>query len=153
MKVLNMLSRKKLDGLQKNLKKLSSEPLPGHSVTEKNKILIIDDEQANVDLAKKILESGGYEVKESTDAFYGLFLVGEYNPDLVVLDLQMPALDGAEICRRLKTNEATREIKILIVSANLPRESELLNEIMADEYLAKPIGVNELLCSVEGLLQ
>ena len=138
---------------QKNLKKLSSEPLPGHSVTEKNKILIIDDEEANVDLAKKILESEGYEVKESTDAFYGLFLVGEYNPDLVVLDLQMPDLDGAEICRRLKTNEATREIKILIVSANLPRESELLNEIMADEYLAKPIGVNELLCSVEDLLQ
>lgn len=119
----------------------------------KSKILIVDDTVDTVELLRKRLRSEGYDTAEAYDGEEGLQQVTEYNPDLIVLDVMMPKLDGYEVCQRLKTDEHTRYIPILMLTAKSDVESKVKGlDIGADDYLAKPFDYKELSARIRSLL-
>jgi len=120
---------------------------------KKSKVLIVDDAVDTVELLRKRFRSEGYDTADAFDGEEALQRVEEYHPDLVVLDVMMPKLDGYEVCRRLKANENTRYIPILMLTAKGEIESKVKGlEIGADDYLAKPFDYKELSARVKSLL-
>lgn len=119
----------------------------------KNKILIVDDTIDAVELLRKRLRSDGYDTAEAYDGEEGLKKVVEYNPDLIVLDVMMPKLDGYQVCQRLKADENTRYIPILMLTAKSDVESKVKGlDIGADDYLPKPFDYKELSARIRSLL-
>ncbi|MEW6002106.1 MAG: response regulator [Nitrospirota bacterium] len=122
-------------------------------MNDKNKILIIDDNVDTVELLKKRLRSEGYDTSEAYDGEEGLKKVPEYNPDLIVLDVMMPKLDGFEVCQRLKSDENTKYIPVLMLTAKVEVEDKVKGlDIGADDYIAKPFDYKELSARVRSLL-
>jgi two-component system, sensor histidine kinase and response regulator len=120
---------------------------------KKSKILIVDDAVDTVELLRKRFRSEGYDTAEAYDGEEALQKVEEYHPDLVVLDVMMPKLDGYEVCRRLKTDENTKYIPILMLTAKGEVENKVKGlGIGADDYLAKPFDYKELSARVKSLL-
>ncbi len=120
---------------------------------KKKRILIVDDTVDTVELLKKRFRSDGYDTAEAYDGEEALKQVAEYNPDLIVLDVMMPKLDGYEVCQRLKTDENTRYIPILMLTAKSDVESKVRGlDIGADDYLPKPFDYKELSARVRSLL-
>jgi len=119
----------------------------------KNKILIVDDMVDTVELLKKRLRSEGYDTAEAYDGEEGLRQVNVYNPDLIILDVMMPKLNGFEVCERLKMSEDTRFIPVLMLTAKSEVEDKVKGlDIGADDYLAKPFNYKELSARVRSLL-
>ena len=119
----------------------------------KSKILIVDDAIDTVELLRKRFHSEGYDTSEAYDGEEALKRVDEYNPDLIVLDIMMPKIDGYEVCRRLKNDENKKYIPILMLTAKGGVESKVKGlEIGADDYLAKPFDYKELSARVKSLL-
>ena len=122
-------------------------------MTRKNKILIVDDAVDTVDLLKKRFRAEGYDTAEAYNGEEGLKKVAEYNPDLIVLDIMMPKIDGYEVCQRLKSDENTKYISILMLTAKGEVEHKVKGlDIGADDYLAKPFDYKELSARVRSLL-
>ncbi len=120
---------------------------------KKTKILIVDDNVDAVELLEKRLRSEGYDTAEAYDGEEGLKKVVEYNPDLIILDVMMPKLDGYEVCKRLKIDENTRYIPVLMLTAKSDVESKVKGfDIGADDYLPKPFDYKELSARVRSLL-
>jgi signal transduction histidine kinase len=120
---------------------------------KKSKILIVDDAIDTVELLRKRFHSEGYDTAEAYDGEEALKRVDEYTPDLVVLDVMMPKIDGYEVCRRLKTDENKKYIPVLMLTAKGEIESKVKGlEIGADDYLAKPFDYKELSARVKSLL-
>jgi len=120
---------------------------------KKSKILIVDDAIDTVELLTKRFRSEGYETAEAYDGEEALRRVDEYNPDLIVLDVMMPKMDGYEVCRRLKTDENKKYIPVLMLTAKGEIESKVKGlEIGADDYLAKPFDYKELSARIKSLL-
>jgi signal transduction histidine kinase len=106
-----------------------------------------------VELLRKRFHSEGYETAEAYDGEEALKRVDEYNPDLIVLDVMMPKIDGYEVCHRLKTDENKKYIPVLMLTAKGEIESKVKGlEIGADDYLAKPFDYKELSARVKSLL-
>lgn len=119
----------------------------------KKRILIVDDNEDTVELLKKRLRSEEYDTAEAYDGEEGLKKVIDYNPDLIVLDVMMPKIDGYEVCRRLKLDETTRYIPIIMLTAKSDVESKVKGlNIGADDYLPKPFDYKELSARVRSLL-
>ena len=122
-------------------------------MNKKNKILIVDDTVDTVELLKKRFRAEGYDTAEAYDGEEALKQVAEYHPDLIVLDVMMPKLDGYEVCQRLKIDENTRYIPILMLTAKSDVESKIKGlDIGADDYLPKPFDYKELSARVRSLL-
>jgi two-component system sensor histidine kinase/response regulator len=122
-------------------------------VEKKNKILIVDDSVDTVELLKKRFYSEGYDTGEAYNGEEGLQKVGEYNPDLIVLDVMMPKMDGYEVCRRLKKDEKTKYIPVLMLTAKGEVEHKVKGlDIGADDYLSKPFDYKELSARIRSLL-
>ncbi len=120
---------------------------------KKSKILIVDDAVDTVELLRKRFRSEGYDTAEAYDGEEALKGVEEYNPDLIVLDVMMPKVDGYEVCRRLKADENKKYIPVLMLTAKGEIESKVKGlEIGADDYLAKPFDYKELSARVKSLL-
>jgi two-component system sensor histidine kinase/response regulator len=120
---------------------------------KKSKILIVDDNVDAVELLEKRLHSEGYDTTKAYDGEEGLKKVVEYNPDLIVLDVMMPKLNGYEVCQRLKADENTRYIPILMLTAKSDVESKVKGlDIGADDYLPKPFDYKELSARIRSLL-
>ena len=120
---------------------------------KKSRILIVDDNVDAVELLEKRLRSEGYNTAEAYDGEEGLKKVVEYNPDLIILDVMMPRLDGYEVCKRLKIDENTRYIPILMLTAKSDVESKVKGlDIGADDYLPKPFDYKELSARIRSLL-
>ena len=120
---------------------------------KKGKILIVDDAVDTVELLKKRLRFEGYDTAEAYDGEEALKQVAEYNPDLIILDVMMPKLDGYEVCQRLKSNENTKYIPILMLTAKSEVEDKVKGlDIGADHYLAKPFNYKELSARVRSLV-
>ncbi len=118
-----------------------------------NKILIVDDNADTVDLLKKRLRSEGYDTSEAYDGVECLNKVESYNPDMIILDVMMPRLNGLEVCRILKSKEDTRYIPVLMLTAKSDVEDKVKGlDIGADDYLAKPFDYKELSARVRSLL-
>lgn len=116
-------------------------------------ILLVDDEPQTRDLLRLMLKRDGYEVYEAEDGYDALAKVQQYLPDVLLLDVMMPEIDGIEVCRRLKANEATAVIPVIMLSARThPEAIELGITAGAERYLAKPIGRQELLHHVQEVL-
>lgn len=122
-------------------------------MSKSNKILIVDDAVDTVELLKKRFQAEGYETEEAFNGEEGLQKVPEFNPDLIVLDIMMPKIDGYEVCQRLKSDEETRYIPILMLTAKGEIEHKVKGlNIGADDYLSKPFDYKELSARVRSLL-
>jgi len=115
------------------------------------KILVVDDEPHMVRLVQANLKAAGYEVVSATDGRSALMMAERELPDLIVLDIMLPGVDGYEVCRRIREYSA---VPILMLTAR-GSEIDLLHgfDVGADDYLAKPFSVNELLVRVRAILK
>lgn len=116
-------------------------------------ILVVDDEPANRYLMEALLEPQGYTVLMAEDGEGALDLFGKHQPDLLLLDIMMPKMDGIEVCRRLKSNPDTRLTPVVLVSALAALDDRVRGlEAGADDFLTKPIERIELMARVRALL-
>lgn len=116
-------------------------------------ILIVDDNPVNLKLVQVLLTLEGYEVRTATDASQVLTLLQSYRPDLILMDLQLPGVDGLELTRRLKADEETRSILIVIMTAYAMRvDKERALAAGCDGYLIKPIDTRTFPLLIAGYL-
>ena len=118
------------------------------------KILIVDDEPHIAQIMKLTLEDHGYEVAVTHDGADGLKLAKESIPDLILLDLMLPSIDGYKICRLLKFDDKYRHIPVILVSAmGEPHDMEMGAKVGADRFLVKPFKPDDLVSQVRDLLE
>ena len=121
---------------------------------ERSKILIVDDEPCNVDYLEQELEDLGYETVSASNGQEALEKVATEAPDLILLDVMMPLMDGFTVCRILKEYEQTRLIPIIIMTALDAREDRITGiKAGADDFLTKPVHEEELLARIETALK
>lgn len=115
------------------------------------RILVVDDDPKITSLLKRGLAYEGFSVDVATDGFEALDVARETNPDLVILDVMMPGLDGVEVCRRMR---ATSDVPIIMLTARdeIPDRVQGL-EAGADDYLVKPFAFDELLARIKAMLR
>ena len=117
-------------------------------------ILIVEDEQSLVDVLTYNLTREGYEVEVALDGRDGLQRARTLLPDLVVLDLMLPLIDGLEVCRRLRADTTTQHIRILILTARADEIDEIVGFRMgADDYVVKPFKLKPLIQRIKALLR
>lgn len=105
----------------------------------KKKILIVEDEESLLKLESILLTSKGYEVKGVPNGQAALQALAEAKPDLILLDVMLPEIDGFEVCRRIKSDPETRHIPIVMLTAKKSREDMAKGEqVGADWYITKP---------------
>ena len=122
--------------------------------SEKPKILVVDDHPSSRMTAAALLSVEGFEVLEAKDGQAALDCIAAINPDLVLLDVMMPGMDGYEVCRRLKQDEQTRLIPIIFVTALNDRRARLRGiEAGGDDFLCKPFDQLELSARVKSLVR
>jgi phosphate regulon transcriptional regulator PhoB len=118
------------------------------------KILIIEDEQDVIDLLTLHLRKAGFAVNKATDGAVGLRLAREESPALIILDLMLPKMPGLEICKVLKTDAATRQIPVLMLTAKAEEIDRIVGlEFGADDYVTKPFSPRELVLRVNAILR
>ncbi len=116
-------------------------------------ILIVEDNPQNRSLMVDILKVHGYDVLEARDGMEGILLAKAHNPALILLDMQMPVMDGIQAAKLLKSDPETRHIKILAVTSfAMKGDRERILAAGADEYIAKPIDTRQLPVLVKKLL-
>ena len=117
-------------------------------------VLIVEDNPANMTLATFLLKSAGYAVLSATDAEAGLTLARTEQPDLVLMDIQLPGMDGLEACAMLKKNVATRDIPVIALTAlAMKGDEERIRAAGCDGYIAKPLAYREFLTTIAARLQ
>lgn len=122
--------------------------------TKKPKILIVDDEEKNLKLLGMILQSYGYDFQTAKNGLEALEKTIEYSPDLIFLDIMMPAMDGYETCRRLRENPATKFIPVVMVTALGDQEARNKGlEAGANDFLTKPVDKTEIGIRAKNLLR
>ena len=116
-------------------------------------ILIVEDNPLNAKLVRDVLLARGYRVAESTTAERGLEIAREQHPDLILMDIQLPGMDGRRALAELRRDPSTRPIPVIAVTASvMPIEREEILAAGFDGYQAKPLSVKELLAEVAGLI-
>src|SRR5512143_2934234 len=115
-------------------------------------VLLVDDEPSILQLARMYLEREGFAVEEACDGEAALAFVERRPPDLMVLDIMLPKLDGFEVCRRLRS--AGRQLPIIMLTARDEDIDKILGlELGADDYLTKPFNPRELVARVKAILR
>jgi DNA-binding response OmpR family regulator len=116
-------------------------------------ILIVDDEKQLVSLVKLHMEMAGYEVLSAKDGEEALEIVRKESPDLIILDLMIPKIDGWEVCRRIRAESKVGNIPIIMLSARTETEDKLKGyECGTDDYVTKPFSPRELVARVKRVL-
>ncbi len=129
-----------------------AQPTPGEA--RKPRLLVVDDEQAIVDFIKLGMRYEGFQVDQAGDGYIAIDLAQRLQPDAIILDVMLPTMDGLETCRRLRENEATANIPILMLTAKDEVRDRVTGlEAGADDYLTKPFSFEELLARVRALLR
>ncbi len=120
----------------------------------KSTILVVDDNPQNLELLEAYLEDLSCKVISAEDGVQAMRAVAEHNPDLILLDIMMPKMSGFEVCRRLKEDQATCDIPVVMVTA-LNELGDIERAVAAgtDDFLSKPINKLELLTRVKSLLR
>jgi DNA-binding response OmpR family regulator len=121
---------------------------------EKKKILVVDDEEELVSAMKIRLELAGYEVWSASDGQQALDTVRAKKPDLIILDLMLPKIDGFKVCRMLKFDEKYKSIPIMMLTARAQESDEKMGkDVGADAYIMKPFDHKQVLAKIEELLK
>ena len=116
-------------------------------------VLIVEDNVANMKLAKFVLESAGHTVVSATDAESGLTLAREGQPNLILMDIQLPGMDGLEATALLKADDATRAIPVIALTAlAMKGDEERIRAAGCDGYIAKPLAYREFLATISAHL-
>ncbi len=120
---------------------------------KKSRILIVEDEESLLKLESILLTSRGYQVRGVTNGETALREIAENRPDLVLLDIMMPGLDGFEVCRQIKDNPSTCSIPVVMLTAkkNIQDQAKGI-EVGADAYLTKPFKSVRIMEVIEALL-
>jgi excisionase family DNA binding protein len=133
-------------------------PIPS-DLTDKNysgrkRVLIVDDEKGVVDAIQRFLRIEKiYDLEAAFDGFEAGHKFADFKPDLIILDIRMPGLDGYQVCSRIRSDERNRNVKILLISGGFEeKEISRIQELGADDYLAKPFSNEELRIKVMNLL-
>lgn len=117
-------------------------------------VLVIDDQRDLAELVERALMQEGFDVIIATDGASGLSIAKEHHPDLVILDLTMPGMDGLEVCKRLRADPRRGRVPILVLSARASEADRVMGlETGADDYVIKPFGAKELVARVKALLR
>jgi DNA-binding response OmpR family regulator len=116
-------------------------------------VLVADDDNDILELVAYRLERAGYDVVQAHDGEQALRLAGERNPDLAVLDVMMPKLDGYDVTRRLRADESTARMPVILLTARV-QEADVARgfEAGADDYVKKPFSPQELRARVQAVL-
>jgi putative two-component system response regulator len=118
------------------------------------RVLVVDDQPENLDLLAEILEGEGYEVETARDGLEGVARALESPPDVILMDVSMPGLDGVEACRRLKHEQRTRLVPIVLVTGLQAREDRLAGVgAGCDDFLTKPVDAELLLARVRNMVR
>jgi DNA-binding response OmpR family regulator len=120
---------------------------------EPPKILVVDDVPENVRLLEAVLVPRGYEVVTATDGRAALDLIETEEPDLILLDVMMPGLDGYAVCSSLRANDDTAVLPVIMVTSSIGQEKTKAIEAGADDFIPKPFNHDELLTRVRSLLR
>jgi DNA-binding response OmpR family regulator len=118
------------------------------------RVVCVEDEPAMIDLIRLILSRKGYEVIGAMGGREGLEAIQRERPDIVLLDLMMPDMDGWEVYQKMKANDATKHIPVIVVTAKAQSIDKVLGLHIAkvDDYITKPFGPQDLIDSVEKVL-
>ncbi|MFA5157172.1 MAG: response regulator [Candidatus Omnitrophota bacterium] len=119
----------------------------------KAKILVIDDNEKNVELLEAILQAAGFEVLKAYNGKQAIEMIGKERPDLLLLDIMMPELDGFQVCELLRKDPQNSGLPVVMVTAK-DKESDIVQSLErgADDYIVKPIDKKELLGKIEDML-
>lgn len=119
-----------------------------------SRVLIVDDNAQNLELLQAFLETLPVQVFTAVDGLDCLEKVQQFSPDLILLDIMMPRMSGFQVCKKLKSDPATRDIQILVVTAlNELGDIEQATECGTDDFVSKPVNKFELLTRVKSLLR
>jgi two-component system cell cycle response regulator DivK len=117
------------------------------------RVLIVEDNADNMLLTIMLLESAGHTVLSAVDAEAGLTLAREQHPDLILMDVQLPGMDGLEATALLKRDEATRAIPVLALTAlAMQGDEERIRAAGCDGYIAKPMGIQQFIATIASQL-
>lgn len=117
------------------------------------KVLIVEDNEMNRDMLSRRLQRKGYEISIASDGEEGIRLATELLPDLILMDMSLPVLDGWSATRQLKTAPATQGIPVIALTAHaMSSDREKALEAGCDDYDTKPVDLNRLLAKMEALL-
>ncbi|NLK93772.1 MAG: response regulator transcription factor [Clostridiales bacterium] len=120
----------------------------------KENILVVDDEEHIVELLKFNLMNSGFSVTTANNGLDALKIANENKPNLILLDLMLPGMDGLEICKEIKRNKETSNISIIMLTAKGEELDKILGlELGADDYITKPFSVRELIARVKAVLR
>jgi twitching motility two-component system response regulator PilG len=123
-------------------------------VMANNRILIVEDEESLLKLESILLTSRGYHVRGVTDGASALNEIAENRPDLVLLDIMMPGIDGFEVCRRIKEDPMTKSIPVVMLTAKKSSMDQARGvQVGADAYITKPFKSVKIIEVIEGLLK
>ena len=118
-----------------------------------SRILIVEDNEMNRDMLSRRLARRGYEVLLATDGEEGVSLAAEHRPDIVLMDLSLPVIDGYEATRRIKRNVATARIPVIALTAHaMASDRDQAIAAGCDDYDTKPVDLVRLIGKIEGLL-
>jgi len=118
------------------------------------KILLVEDNEMNRDMLSRRLERKGYQIVMALDGAEGLQIARSSSPDLILMDMSLPVIDGWEATRQLKADEATRQIPVIALTAHaMATDEEKARAAGCDDFDTKPIELPRLLAKIEALLQ
>jgi two-component system alkaline phosphatase synthesis response regulator PhoP len=124
------------------------------NTTKKNRVLIVDDEADILEMLKYNLEKEGYDVKTAPDGKKALTVAKSFLPELILMDIMMPVMDGVEACRQLRTLPEMLNTYIIFLTARTEEYSEVAAfDVGADDYLTKPIKPRALMSRINGLFR
>ncbi len=118
------------------------------------RVLIVDDNALNIELAAFVLDQAGFQVASAADAIEAMTKIPDFQPDLILMDIQMPGMNGLELTQRLKNAADTSQITIVAFTGYAMKGDEAkMREAGCDGYLSKPIDVATFADSVKGFLK